>query len=81
MCLILLNAMSIFGQYCEARNSPVRVCATKKIPNGDPKFHHPVITDGAGRSSKALFATLIKGCLFRVALFINVCVVVGLLIC
>jgi len=53
-----------------ARNSPVTICATKQIPSSDPKFHHPLIVDGVGRSTRASFAILNKGCLFRVGLFI-----------
>jgi hypothetical protein len=58
-----------------ARNSPVAICATKQIPNSDPKFHHPLIVDGVGRSTRASFAILNRGCLFRVGLFIILCVV------
>jgi hypothetical protein len=53
-----------------ARNNPVAICATKQIPNSDPKFHHPLIVDGVGRSTKASFAILNRGCLFRADLFI-----------
>jgi hypothetical protein len=56
-----------------ARNSPVTICATKQIPNSDPKLHHPLIVDGVGRSTRALFAILNSGCLCRVGLFINLC--------
>jgi len=41
----------------------------------DAKFHHPLTADGAGKSTRALFAILIKGYLFRVCLFIILCVV------
>jgi hypothetical protein len=37
---------------------------------------HPLTVDGAGESTRVLFAILIKGCLFRVGLFIIACVVV-----
>ena len=57
-----------------ARNSPVAICITRQIPNSDPKFHHPLIVDGVGRSISALFAILNSGCLFRVGLFIISCV-------
>ena len=70
MCLTLLNAVSMFGQKCIARNSPVAICATKQSPSNDPKFHQPLIVDGVGRSTSALFAILNRGCLFRVGLFI-----------
>ena len=41
----------MFGQYI-ARNTrtPVRICAIRQIPNSDPKFHHPLIVDGAGKA-------------------------------
>jgi len=52
------------------------ICATKQIPNNDPKFHQPVIVDGVGNSTRALFGILNKECLFRVGLFIILCVVV-----
>jgi len=58
-----------------ARNSPVRICAIRHTPISDPKFHHPLIVDGVGRSTRALFAILIRGCLFRMGLFISLCVV------
>ena len=64
MCLTLLNAVSMFGQKCIARNSPVAICATKQSPSNDPKFHQPLIVDGVGRSTSALFAILNRGCLF-----------------
>jgi hypothetical protein len=60
-----------------ARNNPVTICATKHIPSNDPKFHQPLIVDGVGKSTKASFAILNKGCLFRVGLFIILCVVAG----
>jgi hypothetical protein len=47
-------------------NSPVTICITRQIPNSDPKFHQPLIVDGVGRSTKSSFATLNRGCLFRV---------------
>jgi len=53
-------------------NQPVN----KQIPNSDPKFHQPLIVDGVGKSTRASFEILNKGCIFRVGLFINLCVVV-----
>lgn len=76
MCLTLLNAISVLGQKCIARNSPVTICMIRQIPNSDPKFHHPLIVDGVGRSTSALFAILNRGCLFRMGLFISLNVVV-----
>jgi hypothetical protein len=58
-----------------ARNSPVRICAIRQTPSSDPKFHHPLIVDGVGRSTRALLAILRRGCLFRMGLFISLCVV------
>jgi hypothetical protein len=55
-----------------ARNNPVTICAAKQIPNSDPKFHQALVVDGFGRSTRAI---LNKGCLFRVGLFIILCVV------
>jgi len=69
--------MSMFGQQCIARNSPVTICATKQIPRSDPKIHQSLIVDGVGKSTGASFAILSKGCLFRVGLFIILCVVVA----
>lgn len=37
----------------------------KHTPNKDPKFHQAEMFTGAGRSTNALFAILIKGCDFR----------------
>ena len=37
----------------------------------------PLIAGGVGRSTRASFAILNKGCLFRVGLFIILCVVVS----
>jgi len=76
MCLTLLNAISTLGQKCIAKNNPVAICATKHNPSSDPKFHHPLIVDGVGKSTRALFAILNSGCLFRVGLFIILHVVV-----
>ena len=47
-----------------ARNSPVTICAARHIPRIDPKFHHLLIVDGVGRSTRASFAILNKGCFF-----------------
>jgi hypothetical protein len=52
-----------------ARNSPVAICATRQNPSSDPKFHQALIVDGVGRSTRASFAILNKGCLFRMGLF------------
>jgi len=60
-----------------ARNNPVTICVTKQIPNSDPKFHQPLIVECVGKSTRASFAILNKGCLFRVGLFIILCVVVA----
>jgi len=59
-----------------ARNNSGIICATRQIPRSDPKCHHPLIVDGVGKSARALFAFLNKGCLFRVGLFIILCVIV-----
>ena len=52
------------------------ICMTRQIPSSDPKFHHPLIVDGVGRSTSALFAILNSGCLLRMGLFISLSVVV-----
>ena len=67
----------MFGQQCIARNSPVTICATKQIPNSDPKFHQPLIVNGVGKSTRASFGILNKGRLFRVGLFIILRVVMA----
>ena len=59
-----------------ARNSPVTICVTGQIPDSDLKFHQPLIVDGVAKSTRASFAILNKGCLFRVGLLIVLCVVV-----
>ena len=41
-----------------AINNPVTICGTKQIPRSDPKFHQPLIVDGAVKSTGALFAIL-----------------------
>lgn len=48
-----------------AKNNPVKICVIKHTPNKDPKFHQAEMFTGAGRSTKALLAILIKGCDFR----------------
>ena len=60
-----------------ANSNPVAICATRHIPKSDPKFHQLLIVDGVGKSTKASFAIVNKGCLFRVCLFIILCVVVA----
>jgi hypothetical protein len=45
-----------------ARNNPVTICATRQIPSSDPKFHQPLIVDGVGRSTRASFSILNRGC-------------------
>ena len=47
-----------------------------RFPKSDPKFHQSLIVDGVGKSTKASFAILNRGFLFRVGLFIILCVVV-----
>jgi hypothetical protein len=59
-----------------ARNSPVAICIARQIPNSDPKFHQALIVDGVGKSTRASFAILNRGCLLRVGLFIILYVVV-----
>lgn len=56
---------------CIARNNPVAIWIIKQIPNKEPKFHQVEIFDGVGRSIKAFLAILIRGCEFRIGLFIN----------
>ena len=56
-----------------ARNNPVTISATMQIPRSDPKFHQPLI--GVGKYTKASLTILNKGCLFRMGLFIILCVV------
>jgi hypothetical protein len=53
-----------------ARNSPVTICATRQIPSSGPEFHHPLIVEGVGKSTRASFAILNRRCLFRMGLFI-----------
>jgi hypothetical protein len=53
------------------------ICTTRQIPNSDPKFHQPLIVDGVGKSTRVLFIIFNKGRLFRVGLFIILCVVVA----
>jgi hypothetical protein len=48
----------------------VKVWTIKQSPSKDPKFHQAEILEGAGRSTKALFIILNKGCLNRIGLFI-----------
>ena len=43
----------------------------RQIPSSYQKFHPPLTVDGVGRSTKALSGILIRGCLFRVGLLIN----------
>jgi hypothetical protein len=54
----------------------VTICATRHIPNNDPKFHQPLIVHGVGTSIRESFAISNRGCLFRAGLFIILCVVV-----
>jgi hypothetical protein len=48
----------------------VRICIVKHTPSRDPKFHHVLMFVGVGRSINAPLATLIKGWVVRVGLFI-----------
>lgn len=43
----------------------------KHNPNKEPKFHQAEILEGAGRSTRALFAIFNKGWVFRNDLDIN----------
>jgi hypothetical protein len=53
------------------------ICASRRSPNSDPEFHQPLIVDGVAKSTRALFETLNKRCLFCVGLFIILCVIVA----
>lgn len=55
---------------CIAKKRPVKICTIRHSPSSDPKFHHLEIFLGAGRSTSALFAIFISGCIFRKGLFI-----------
>lgn len=48
-----------------AKNNPVKIWVTRQIPKRDPKFHQAEMFTGAGRSTNALLAILIKGCDLR----------------
>jgi len=48
-----------------AKNKPVAIWVTRHNPKMDPKFHQAEILIGAGRSTKALLAILIRGWVFR----------------
>jgi len=69
------HSSNVLDTRCMATNNPVTICATRQIPRSEPKFHHPVLVDGVGKSIKALFAILNRGRLFLVGLFIILCVV------
>lgn len=43
----------------------MRICVIKHNPSSDPKFHHTEMLEGAGRSTNASLAILIRGCVFR----------------
>ena len=47
-----------------AKNNPVIICIARQIRSSDPKFHYPLIVDGVGRFTRALFAILNNGRLF-----------------
>lgn len=53
-----------------AKNSPVNIWINKHNPRRDPKFHHSEILLGLGRSISELFMILMRGCFFRMGLFI-----------
>jgi len=49
------------GAYvCHRQPTFARFHAIRKIPNNDPKFHQPLIVDGVGKSTRALFGFLNK---------------------
>lgn len=48
-----------------ARKRPVRIWEIRQRPNREPKFHHTEMLEGAGRSTNASLAILIRGCVFR----------------
>lgn len=41
------------------------IWAIKQRPSNEPKFHHAEILEGAGRSTRAWFAILRRGWVFR----------------
>jgi hypothetical protein len=65
MWATLLNAKVMSAVKCMARNKPVKIWVIKHRPRIDPKFHHAEMLIGAGKSTSALLAILIKGWYFR----------------
>ena len=51
-----------------AKNNPVTIWVIKHKPKIEPKFHQAEILIGAGKSTSALLAILIKGCSFRIVI-------------
>jgi len=51
-----------------AKNRPVKICVARHRPNKEPKFHHPEILMGVGKSINAPLAILIIGCDFRIVI-------------
>lgn len=41
------------------------ICVARHNPRSDPKFHQTEMLEGAGRSTSAWLAILIRGCVFR----------------
>ena len=48
-----------------AKKRPVKIWIPRHNPRREPKFHQAEILIGAGRSTKALFIILSKGCVLR----------------
>jgi len=61
MWATLEKARSILGQKCIDRNKPVMIWIIRQIPSSDPKFHHALMLDGVGKSTKELLAIFISG--------------------
>ena len=53
-----------------ARNKPVAIWVIKHRPKREPKFHKVEMLAGVGRSTKAPFAILNRGCVFRMGVVI-----------
>lgn len=51
-----------------AKNRPVKICVARHRPSKEPKFHHPEILMGVGKSINAPLAILIIGCDFRIVI-------------
>jgi len=74
-CVVLCGLENLMNEEAMTHVGSQHHTKKKQVPNSDPMFH--LIFLGVVKSTRASFAILYKGCLFRVGFFVILCVAVA----